>query len=172
MADDRTIWERLADWLRMLLAQPADPPPVDRFTMFDEGDVQAFAGDADVTGEFWARGGKLQGFYKAGVVTIWAEQPTDKLSDNGGIIYLVPNPVADMPFFMGGAGSKVVGIARIKGRGDGDFYAIGTAYWLPASQNPTGRYAIVVEVDGRPIESGHPWSWYYGLTLHVTIPTP
>lgn len=150
------------------LAFSKDMDQLDRNFFFEPpDDLQVFGGDADITREVVARTGKLAALYNRGIVTVMLEQPTDKLSDNGGVVYIVPNALQTGFFRYGGFAEKIAGIARLRNsKGD---EKLGSAYW---TRGPDNRLSIVMEVDGQLVESGHPWGFYYGLIAHVTIPIP
>lgn len=169
---DRLIDERLETLSRQIdhvVGRMADYHG--RISMFSAQQVKVFGGGVDISAEFRARDGRLEGTFVDGRVTIFAQQLTDKLSNDNGILYFVPMPVVELvPFAFGGFGPRAVGIARMRNRQG--TYALGTAYWLGPNQNPTGHDAIVVEVDGRPIQNGHPWDWHNGLQVELQIDIP
>lgn len=146
--------------------EPPVPAP-DIVPMFNQGDAQVFMDDADVTDQF----DTVEAFYQDRVLVFWAEQPSDKLSNDVGTVMLVPNLIQDR-FRFGGIGPKMAGTARLTNRGgDG---AIGTAYWI---DGPDGRDSVVIQVDGEVVHgvaggADHPFDFHNGVIIHVTIPVP
>lgn len=153
-------------------AQPPTPAPVTPaapsiVTMFDPGQAQVFMGDADVTDQFKSVGA----YYRDGIVTFWAEQPSDKLSNDAGRVMLVPNEIQDRLSF-GGVGSKMACYGEFE---NGDTSWPARVTWN--ANGPDGREVMELQVQGKYVtgqadRNDWPSSFHYGVVIHATCQVP
>lgn len=131
--------------------------------------VEIWMGENEVSSEFENFGG----FYKNGSVTLFAEQSTDKLSDNVGRVAFVPRGISDLVTH-GGFGTVMRGSCEV-GNNFGLSVA-GIAEWdgglgiylkTPSIDTESNALSYVA---GKSTSDDHPHSFHYGLRIYLTIP--
>lgn len=141
------------------------PPPQ---SLFHHADIKVYARDADITQEFE----QVAGTFVRGVFTCSLVQTSDKLSNEEGVLYIIPQAIQDQ-FHYGGMGQSAAGSGWWANEDFSDFYpAVPSWHRLP-----DGRMAVRVHVwDGQRMVllegPRQPESWQYGFRLGFSIAVP
>lgn len=160
-----------------VFSQVSTPEPERIVTMFGEDAPAVFMKDARVDDQIRDAGGSSWGLLRGETLMVGFEVPNDKLSDDVGVVYVVPRAVLPLMRFAG-VGTELPGSARIGLQVGGDDY-LGTCSW---GKTPQGEWAIVFDVQvafdraervrGQADTNDFPTHFHYGPYGNCIIPIP